>query len=765
MPAPSDVNGDSRVSEPKSVFDTPSRSHIFPRMSKAVDVNLKIEGMHCASCVASIEKGLKGLDGVKACRVNLATNSAVVQLDEEKLKQEQIFSKIEELGFKASEGRPDILTANLEETRHARQRFWISLLATIPLMVVAMLPMALGSAITTKVGDGLIEAVMAAFVVFYCGRSILQDALVQTRHFRANMNSLIALGTLTAFGWSVYALVKIAEGVPEALYFESAGMIITLILLGRFLEARARGKAGEAIRALWELRPARTTAVINGVEVEIEVDSVQPGMIVLIRPGERLPADGTVLEGRPVLDESMVTGESTPVERMPGDAVIGGSLNGNHPFRMTVTAAGEKSYLATIVRLVAEAQSAKAPVQRLADTVAGIFVPVVLGLAALTLLGWWLFAPDSPLLIRSTIAVLIIACPCALGLATPTAVLAGTGRAARAGVVVRGGDILEKVGKVDTVVFDKTGTLTQGELEVVSVKSFGQIAEQSLTRIVGALEGQSEHPVARAIARYLKLQQIDPAVVKNVEAKPGFGLTGECDGRRLLVGSRFLMESEDVSFGQSLMQGEREMDQGRTVVYAAMDGQVVGFFALTDRVRPDARDIVAYLKKHGKRVTMLSGDNRRTAEGIAKSLGLDHYEAEIRPEQKKMMVESYRKVGFTVAMVGDGINDAPALAAADVGIALGAGTDIAAEASDVVLVRTRLMDIKKLFDVSSASMRVIRQNLFWAFFYNVIAIPLAAGALYPLTGLTLSPMIAAAAMSLSSVFVVTNSLRLARLEL
>ncbi|MDX9858871.1 MAG: heavy metal translocating P-type ATPase [candidate division Zixibacteria bacterium] len=748
-----------------SIFDTAVGPPIFHDMSASSELNLKIEGMHCASCVSSIEKGVQSLDGVAACRVNLATNSAVVSIDEGKLDRKLVIRRIEELGFKATVGRPDILTANQQETKAAREAFLTAAIVTVPLMVVAMLPMALHRPIIGPLADGLVQAVIAAFVVFYCGRSILHDALVQVRHIRANMNTLIALGTLTAFGWSLYALVLIARGKTEPLYFESAGMIVTLILLGRFLEARAKGKAGEAIRALWALRPSKTTAIINNVEIEIDSDSVREGMIVLVRPGERLPADGQVLEGKPVLDESMVTGESTPIERSPGDGVIGGSLNGNHPFKMKVTAAGEHSYLATIVRLVSEAQSAKAPVQRLADKVAGIFVPIVLGLALITLVAWYLLAPDSPLMIRSTIAVLIIACPCALGLATPTAVLAGTGRAARAGVVIRGGDVLEKVRHVDTVIFDKTGTLTQGELEVVSVKSFGQIAEQSLTRIVGALEGQSEHPVARAIARYMKLQQVDPAVVKNIEAKPGFGLTGECDGRRLLVGSRFLMESENVSFGQSLMQGEREMDQGRTVVYAALDGQVVGFFALTDRVRPDARDIVAHLKKQGIRVTMLSGDNRRTAEGIARSLGLEHYEAEIRPEQKKMMVESYRKVGFSVAMVGDGINDAPALAAADVGIALGAGTDIAAEASDVVLVRTRLMDLRKLFDISVASMRVIKQNLFWAFFYNVVAIPIAAGALYPITGLTLSPMIAAAAMSLSSVFVVSNSLRLSRLEL
>jgi len=734
-------------------------------MAVSTNLNLKIEGMHCASCVSSIEQGLETAPGVRDCRVNLALNSAVVSYDSGQISQEEIISSIEKLGFKASQGKPDILTANAQELARSRTGFTIALGLTVPLMIVAMGPMLFGTPVFSTLVDAIIMGVLSGTILFYSGRGILRDAWTQTRHFRANMNSLIALGTLAAFAWSVWALLEIIAGRTELLYFESAGMIITLILLGRYLEARAKGKAGDAIRELWNLRPAKTTAVINNVEVEIDSDAIREGMIILVRPGERIPADGRILEGKPVIDESMVTGESMPVERAPKEDVIGGSLNGNIPFKFTVTAAGEHSYLATVVRLVASAQAAKAPVQRLADKIAGIFVPIVLLLAGLTALAWWYFAPESGLLVRSTIAVLIIACPCALGLATPTAVLAGTGRAAREGIIVRGGDVLENVTKLDTVVFDKTGTLTHGELEVVLVRTFGRLSEHNLIRIIGALETQSEHPVARAIANHMRNQQIEPAVVRNVEAKPGFGLTGECDGRRLLVGSRALMESEDVGFGQSLMQGEREMDRGRTVVYVAMDGQIVGLVALADRIRSDARDIISYLNTRMRLVTMLSGDNRRTAEGVAKSLGLDHCESEIKPEQKKLMLESFRKADFTVAMVGDGINDAPALAAADIGIAIGGGTDIAAEASDVILVRSKLMDIKKLLELSSASLRIIKQNLFWAFIYNVLAIPIAAGALYPWLGMTLSPMLAAAAMSLSSVFVVTNSVRLTRLEL
>ena len=734
-------------------------------MATATDLTLKIEGMHCASCVSSIEKGLATVPGVEQCRVNLALNSAIVSYDKARTSQEAIIQNIHQLGFSASPGTPDILTANTRELELARQRLLFSVVATGPLMVVAMGTMIMGQPIFSIPVDGLIQALLAGIVLFYGGHSILHDAWVQTRHMRANMNSLIALGSLTAYCWSVFALIRIFSGRADLLYFESAAMIVTLILLGRFLEARAKGKAGDAIRELWGLRPSVSTVIINNVEVEIETDAVREGMTVLVRPGERLPADGRVIEGKPVIDESMVSGESVPVEKQPEDEVIGGSLNGNVVFKFLVTASGEKSFLAHVVRLVASAQSAKAPVQQLADRIAGVFVPIVLGLALLTALGWYIFDPTSDHLIKSTIAVLIIACPCALGLATPTAVLAGTGRAAKAGIIIRGGDILEKVSKLDTIVFDKTGTLTHGELEVVLVKTFGLLSEHNLIRIVGSLEAQSEHPVARSIARHMRAQQIESAVVKNVEALPGFGLIGECDGRHLLIGSRSMMEAKGVGFGQSLLQGEKEMDRGRTVVYAAMDGQVVGMVALADRIRSDAREIVSYLLPRMRLVTMLSGDNRRTAEGVARSLGMTHFESEIKPEQKKLLLESFRKADFTVAMVGDGINDAPALAAADVGIAVGGGTDIAAEASDVVLVRSRLMDIKKLLDVSRASMRVIRQNLFWAFIYNIIAIPVAAGVFYPLFGLSMSPMVAAAAMSLSSVFVVSNSLRLTRLDL
>ncbi len=734
-------------------------------MAKTSELTLNVQGLQCASCVSSVEQAVSSLTGVTVCRVNLVLGSAVVEFDRSLLSEDNIIGKIRELGFDAAVGTPDVLLANRRTEGNAHRLFRLSLLAAVPLMVLAMWPMFAGSSLLGPFVDGTVQALLAAFVMFYPGLGIFKDAALQTRHFRANMNTLISMGTLAAFGWSVFALVRIWAGHDEDLYFDSAGMIITLILLGRYLEAGARRKAGRAIEELLKLRPTKATAIINGVEVEIEAAAARAGMHLLIKPGERVAADGEIIEGTPTVDESVLTGESMPVDKRPGANVIGGSLNGNTPFTMKVTATGKDSFLANIIRLVGDAQSKKAPVQNLADRVAGVFAPTVLGIALLTGICWFFFAPDSPMMIRSVIAVLIVACPCALGLATPAAVLAGTGRGAREGIIIKGGDILEAVSSIDTVVFDKTGTLTRGALDVVSVQTGGQIPEHNLIRMVGSVEVQSEHPVGQALKRHMFERQISPAVVKNVESRPGCGLLADCDGRRLVVGNQSMMEQEGVSFGPLLLRSKREMEEGKTVVFAAMDGQVVGMISLADRVRGDARDLIAELQARMDRVTMISGDNRTTAAGVARSLGLEDFEAEIKPDQKQLIVESYRRAGFKVAMVGDGVNDAPALAAATIGIAIGSGTDVAIEAADVVLVRPELSAVSKLFRLSEISLKIIRQNLFWAFAYNVVAIPIAAGLFYPITGLTLSPIIAAMAMSLSSIFVVTNSLRLSRIDL
>ncbi|MDH4033683.1 MAG: copper-translocating P-type ATPase, partial [candidate division Zixibacteria bacterium] len=670
---------------------------------------------------------------------------------------------IEQLGFSAAVGRPDFLAASKREVITARRLLQISVVLTIPLAAVAMWPMWADRSLVPAPFDALTQALLAAVVLLYGGRTILMDAAIQTRHLRANMNSLIAMGTCAAFGWSIYLLlINWDSGISPPLFFESVGMIITLILLGRFLEARARGRAGDAIRAMIDLRPTIATAIINGVDIEIDASAVQPGMILLVRPGERLAADGVIVEGQAVIDESMLTGESLPVEKVPSDKVVGGSVNGNRSFKFQVTATGEKTFLAGMVRLVAEAQSRKAPIQKLADRVAARFVPAVILVALVTLAGWYWLAPDSPLLIQCVISVLIIACPCALGLATPTAILAGTGRAAREGIIIRGGDILERITQLNAIVFDKTGTLTCGELEVVNVRSVDPWSRRELIRMAGSAEKQSNHPLAKAIAQLMDKEQIDASEVRNVQDRPGFGVEALYRGERLLIGNEALLKTEQIDPSACRDTAQEEMEQGQTVVFVALGGKLAGLISLGDRLRNDAAGVVARLGKMLERVSMLSGDNYRTVAGVARSIGLEYFEAEVRPDHKQQVIESYQKAGFRLAMVGDGINDAPALAAADVGVAIGGGTDVAIEAANVVLVRSELADLPKMFRVADQSMKVIRQNLFWAFFYNVLAIPLAAGLFYPLFGWTLSPMVAAAAMAFSSVFVVTNSLRLNR---
>ncbi|MFQ5498561.1 MAG: heavy metal translocating P-type ATPase [Candidatus Zixiibacteriota bacterium] len=736
-------------------------------MSDLTQMTLTIGGMHCASCVSSIEKGVSAVTGVSECHVNLLTSSAVVSIADSAIDEQSVISAIEQLGFSASPGRPDVLTANRQQEQSARRSLAKAIGLTLPLMVVAMWPMLFGTNVVSLPFNASVQAVICLLVLVLAGRTILSDGMRQLVHLRANMNSLIAIGTVTAFVWSLYqtALTLSGAAAEPVLYFDSVGMILTLILLGRYLESRTRGKAGQTIQSLMKLQPSTTTAIINNVEIEIQTASVSPSMLLLVKPGERIAADGVIVENEPVIDESMLTGESMPVEKRVDDTVIGGSVNGNVSFTMRVTATGDKTVLASIIRLVTDAQSRKADVQNLADRVAAVFVPVVLAASLATLACWLIFAPDSPLLIRSVVSVLIIACPCALGLATPTAIMAGTGRAAREGIIIRGGDILQKLSKIDTVLFDKTGTLTHGELEVLSVESVGDMPPSKLVGIVGAAESRSEHPVAGAISSYMSLNQIESMPVENVTATPGFGVTASYERKTLVVGNSAFLQSQDIDISAAASLSDQEMTKGRTVVFAALDGQVIGLFSLGDRIREEAFETIPRLKERVSRVVMLSGDNNRTAQSVAGRLGLDSYQAEVRPDQKKDIVESYTKISSGTVMVGDGINDAPALAAADVGIAIGSGTDVAIEAADVILIRSDLSLVSKTLTVSELTMRTIRQNLFWAFFYNILAVPIAAGALYPVMGITLSPMIAASTMAMSSLFVVFNSLRLSRVRL
>lgn len=733
-------------------------------MSQLTELRVQIDGIHCAGCVGTIEKGLARLEGVSESRVNLATRSAVVRFDQTRVTQQQLFEKITELGYQPRAGKESLQEAITRELQSARHAILLAVLLTIPLMALAMLPMFGGPELAPYPYSAWLQAALAAAVMFWAGVSILRDAAIQTRHLRANMNSLIALGTLAAFGWSLAMLLG-GHAHHDTLYFESAAMIITLILVGRFLEARARGRAGEAITALLSLQPTTATALINGVAIELEIGALQPGMIVQVKPGERLPADGTISSGEASIDGSMLTGEPIPQDKKTGERVFGGSLNTNKAFTMTVSASGADTLLAGIVRLVSEAQERKAPVQRLADQVAAVFVPIVIGIAAATGLAWWFLAPESGMVARSVVAVLIVACPCALGLATPTAVLAGTGRAAKAGIIIRGGDILQRLAGLKQLVFDKTGTVTTGKLQVADVTLFNTTTEHDFSAIVAAVESRSEHPIARALVQFAASRITQPMTAWNVEALPGFGVKAKVEGKNILIGSEALLSARgvDTSAAANFMQENRRL--GRTAILVAADNIVIGAVAVADTVRPEARDAIGALQAGGLRVALLTGDNRRTAEVVAEAVGVSDVLADMTPTSKQQEISRRQADTGHVGMVGDGINDAPSLAAADVGIAIGSGTDVALESAGVVLVRDDLRLIPVALALARKTLRVIKQNLFWAFFYNVLAIPIAAGLLYPWTGLTLSPVIAAAAMACSSVFVVTNSLRLARAKL
>jgi Cu+-exporting ATPase len=722
-------------------------------------------GITCAACVARIERALNAAPGVVSATVNFAANTATVAYLAGVTTPAALHETVRDTGYEVpevDEGAEaatfvDVQRAHAEEElTELRRALWLCLGLGLVVTLVSHLTLFVHVAHPRAIAWGLL--VLASVVQFGPGRRFYGCAWKALLHRSADMNTLIALGTTAA--WLYSALVTVAPGwfgaghdVLHMLYFDTSVVIIALILLGRYFEARARSRASDAIRTLMGLAPKTARVQRGALEIEIPVAQVQPGDHVVVRPGEKVPVDGTVVEGRSALDESMLTGEALPVEKGPGDTVIGATLNRTGSFVFRAERVGGDTVLAQIIHLVEQAQGSKAPIQRLADRVAGVFVPVVLGIALLTLVVWLFFVPLSQALLYF-VAVLIIACPCAMGLATPTAIMVGTGRAAEMGILIKGGEILERAHALTTIVLDKTGTLTRGEPAVTAVMPLG-LDEDTLLARAAAAERGSEHPLGEAVVRAAQARGLTLPDATEFAALPGRGVEATVDGARLLLGNAALMRER----GVVVVDTDALTASGATPLYVAADGALVGVIGVADTLRATSADAVRRLKAIGLTTIMLTGDHRAVAEAVGAAAGVDRVIADVLPADKAAEIRRLQEAGAVTAMVGDGINDAPALAQADIGIAVGSGTDVALEASDITLIGDDLSGVVVGIDLSRRTLRTIKQNLFWAFIYNVLGIPLAAGVLAPL-GLTLTPMFAALAMAFSSVFVVTNSLRL-----
>ncbi len=735
-------------------------------------VALRVEGLSCASCVGRAEAALRGVPGVLSASVNLANETAQVEVLDGAAAPERLAAALTEAGYPArpADSAAPPAEARAGEIAALRRRTLLAVLLALPVFVLEMgshVVPGMHPLIARTIGvetSWLIQFVLTTLVLAGPGRVFFAKGVPALLRGAPDMNALVALGTGAAWGYSTVALFLPAlfpEGT-RAVYFEAAAVISTLILIGRLLEARAKGRAGAAIERLMGLRPTTARVERDGVVADLPLAEIVVDDILLVRPGERLAVDGEVLSGASYVDESMITGEPVPVEKVPGAAVVGGTVNGTGALRVRATAVGEATMLAQIIRMVEAAQGAKLPIQALVDRITAFFVPLVIGVAVLTVLIWLLFGPDPTLALVAGVSVLIIACPCAMGLATPTSIMVGTGRAAELGVLFGKGEALQTLQNTRVVALDKTGTLTLGRPDLTSLVPAVGWSEAEVLTLVAAVEAASEHPVARALMRAAEARDLTVPEATGVQAVPGMGVTGQVAGRTVAVGAGRYMATLGIDLGALADAADTMAGDGETPLFAAVDGAVVAALGVSDPIKPGSAASVAALRDLGLSVAMVTGDAEATARAIAGRLGIEHVVAEVLPDGKREAVRALRAAHGPVAFVGDGINDAPALAEAETGVAIGTGTDIAMEAADVVLISGDLSGLLNALELSRATMRNIRQNLFWAFAYNAALIPVAAGLLHPLWGTLLSPMLAAGAMALSSVFVVTNALRLRR---